>query len=113
MKKVRIAIGNESEFNKTSGQVVTLGEGGECALFYDDGKWFAVGSLCPHQNASLEGAEVEEGAVVCKRHGYRFDLKSGDCLTVGGYGLPVFAAELSGGILYISYWEYEERNPSR
>ena len=108
MKKVRVAIGSESEFIKSAGQIVTLGVGGECALFYDAGKWFAVGSLCPHQNASLEGAEVEAGAVVCKRHGYRFDLKSGDCLTVGGYGLPVFPVELSDGILNVSYWDFED-----
>ena len=108
MKKVRVAIGSEPEFIKSAGQIVTLGVGGECALFYNAGKWFAVGSLCPHQNASLEGAEVEAGAAVCKRHGYRFDLKSGDCMTVGGYGLPVLPVELSDGILYVSYWDYED-----
>ena len=90
------------------GTVVKLGERGECALFYDAGTWRAVGSLCPHQNASLEGAEVSGGQVVCKRHGYRFDLTTGDCTTIGGYGLPVFSVKEQDGELFVTYCEYDD-----
>ena len=85
-----------------------LGEGGECALFFSEGSWHAVGSLCPHQNASLEGAEISEGSIICKRHGYRFDPKTGDCLTIGGYGLPTFPVQEADGELVVSVWEYDE-----
>ncbi len=69
-------------------------DGGECTLVLHGGKVFAVGSLCPHQNAPLDGANVESGRLVCRRHGYCFDLKTGDCTTIGGYGIPVYATEV-------------------
>src|ERR1041385_1502527 len=91
MRKVRVAVANVAEVVPDTGKVVTLGQdGGECALFLNEGRWYAVGSLCPHQNASLEGATACKGVVTCRRHGYRFELKTGDCLTLGGYGLPVY-----------------------
>ena len=53
------------------------------------------------------GLHVEAGVIVCTRHGYRFDLKTGDCLTVGGYGVPVFPVEIVGDTVYVSVWEYD------
>ncbi len=33
--------------------------------------------VCPHQGGPLEDAALEDGAVVCPWHGYRFDLATG------------------------------------
>jgi nitrite reductase/ring-hydroxylating ferredoxin subunit len=41
------------------------------------GALVAHAAVCPHWGASLEGARLEDGAVVCPWHGYRFDLASG------------------------------------
>lgn len=90
------------------GKIVALGDdGGECALFYHQGRYYALGSLCPHQNAPLEGAPAIDRTVVCRRHGYRFDIKTGECLTIGGYGLPVFEVEIEDGIVYVSCWVFD------
>ena len=43
----------------------------------------------------------------CLIHGYRFDPSTGDCLTVGGYGLPVFAVDVDGDTVFVSVWEYD------
>lgn len=108
MRKVRVAVTAVGDVAPDTGKIVPLGEdGGECALFLHQGRWYAVGSLCPHQNAPLEGATACAGYVTCKRHGYRFDLKSGDCLTLGGYGLPVYETSVENDTVYVSYWEYD------
>ena len=107
MRKVRYAAARVEEVLPDVGKVVPLGDGGECALFHHEGRWSAVGSLCPHQNASLDGAPAQQGAVLCRRHGYRFDLKSGDCLTVGGYGIPVFEVSVEDGTVYVSVWDFD------
>jgi 3-phenylpropionate/trans-cinnamate dioxygenase ferredoxin subunit len=108
MRKARYAVAKTTEVEPDVGRVVKLGgDGGECTLFTHAGRWYALGSLCPHQNASLDGAEVQSGQVICRRHGYRFDLKTGDCVTLGGYGLPVYTVEIEGDTIFVSVWEYD------
>lgn len=108
MRKVQYAVAKVADVVTDRGQIVRLGEsGGECALFLHEGRYYAVGSLCPHQNAPLEGAPAVRGEVICRRHGYRFELKSGDCVTLGGYGLPTFETSVVGDTIYVSVWEYD------
>ncbi len=48
-------------------------------LFYVDGKYSAINDICPHMGASLSGGNVEEGAVYCPWHAWRF------CVTTGAW----------------------------
>jgi nitrite reductase/ring-hydroxylating ferredoxin subunit len=107
MRKVRYAVATTDELVPDTGKIVRLGDDGECAIFLHQGRYHAVGSLCPHQNAPLEGAEAQSGQVQCRRHGYRFDLKTGDCVTLGGYGLPVYEVQIEGDTIFVSIWEYD------
>ncbi len=107
MRKVRYPVARADEILPDTGKTVALGEGGECTLFHHAGRYYAVGSLCPHQNAPLDGARAENGLVVCRRHGYRFALQTGDCVTIGGYGLPVYEVSLEGDTLFVSTWEFD------
>src|SRR5580700_7336232 len=109
MRKARQAVCNTNELVEGVGKVLPLGgDCGECAVFIVNGAVFATGSLCPHQNTSLDQSSVESGEIVCRRHGFRFDPKSGDCLTIGGYGLPVYEVEVEESTIYVSYWEYDD-----
>jgi 3-phenylpropionate/trans-cinnamate dioxygenase ferredoxin component len=108
MRKARHAVARIEDLVPDEGKIMPLGDqGGECALFYHDGRCYATGSLCPHQNAPLEAAPVVKGEIVCRRHGYRFDLRTGDCLTAGGYGVPVYPVDIEDGIVYVTVWEFE------
>jgi len=74
MRKVRYAAGRLSELTIDVAKTVPLtkeveteanrsgssSDGGECTLVLTGGKVYAVGSLCPHQNAPLDGANVEK-----------------------------------------------------
>lgn len=46
-----------------------------------EGELVVYPALCPHQLGPLGDAELSDGAVTCPWHGYRFDVRSGDCLT--------------------------------
>ena len=107
MRRARYAVARIGDTAPDTGSIVKLGSQGECALFHHRGRWHATGSLCPHQNALLEGAPVENGEVVCLRHGYRFDLVTGDCTTVGGYGIPVFPVDVEDDTVFVTVWEYD------
>lgn len=111
MRKVRYAVAKTYELIPDTGKVVPLGNG-SCTLFFHSGRYYAVGSLCPHQNASLEGALAQSGQVICRRHGYRFDLKTGDCLTIGGYGLPTFEVHTEETTVFVTTWEFSSESDS-
>jgi UDP-MurNAc hydroxylase len=43
---------------------------------------YRVQRYCPHQRADLSRfGRVEDGVLTCLMHGWRFDLKTGRCLT--------------------------------
>ncbi len=107
MRRARYAVAKTSDIVPDTATIVRVGSSGECTLFHHQGSWYATGSLCPHQNAPLDGAGVEDHIVVCHRHGYRFDLKTGDCVTAGGYGLPVFPVDVEDGTVYVTIWEFD------
>ena len=47
------------------------------AVFFIDGEYKAINDSCPHMGASLAGGWVEEGAVSCPWHAWRFCLDDG------------------------------------
>lgn len=51
----------------------------EIAIFKHTGKLCAIQNICPHQGGQLSAGTVENGAVACPLHGYKFDLQSGAC----------------------------------
>lgn len=46
-----------------------------------DGDLVAFPSLCPHQLGPLRASTLEDGVVTCAWHGYRFDVRSGECVS--------------------------------
>jgi nitrite reductase (NADH) small subunit len=50
------------------------------AVFHVDGEYFALNDICPHMGASLSQGYVEEGAVYCPWHAWRFCVRDGTWL---------------------------------
>jgi 3-phenylpropionate/trans-cinnamate dioxygenase ferredoxin component len=51
-------------------------------IFNIAGQLFAIGDLCSHDNGPLGDGELEGHAIVCPRHGARFDVRNGKFLTM-------------------------------
>ncbi|MEX0713014.1 MAG: Rieske (2Fe-2S) protein [Pirellulales bacterium] len=47
------------------------------AVFFVDGRYFAIDDSCPHMGASLGAGEVHEGVVTCPWHAWRFSVCDG------------------------------------
>lgn len=56
-------------------------EGRIVALFHIDGRLFAMDGVCPHQGGPLADGERNQYEVTCPWHGWRFDVRNGQCLT--------------------------------
>jgi nitrite reductase/ring-hydroxylating ferredoxin subunit len=71
-----VALGPVRELRARLPLVVDVAGDGFRVLEHE-GRLLAHPLVCPHRGASLDGARVEAGAVVCPWHGYRFDCESG------------------------------------
>ena len=53
-----------------------------------DGTLYAIEDVCTHDGAPLDAGELEGACIVCPRHGARFDVRTGEALTLPAI-LPV------------------------
>ncbi|WP_165064858.1 Rieske (2Fe-2S) protein [Paludisphaera rhizosphaerae] len=52
---------------------------------------------CPHAGGSLGSGWIEEGAVVCPLHRWRFRLRDGRCLDMPGQSANVVESRVESG----------------
>ena len=62
------------------------------AVYRDNGNLYAIDAACTHEDGPLGESEVEDGVITCPYHDWRFELKTGHCLTdpsrpVAAYGI--------------------------
>ena len=62
---------------KERGCIVTSAGGHAIAVFFHDGKAYAVDNRCPHMGFPLDRGSVKDGILTCHWHHARFDLSSG------------------------------------
>lgn len=77
-------------------------EGESILLVKSKGVIYACEKECPHQGAPMEGALLKEaGSISCPRHGYRFDLVSGNCKDHPEFTLKTYPVEIRGDDIYV------------
>lgn len=89
-----------SEVPGFSSRAVNL-SGRSILLVNSKGRFYACDNECPHQGSPLSGGIVKDGFISCPRHGYRFDLKTGDCSDSPGLELKLYPTEVRGDELYV------------
>lgn len=71
-----VAVAKVGDIPLGKGQAFEVGER-IIAIFNDGGTLFAIDDMCPHMGASLAEGHLEESAVACPWHGWRFDVRDG------------------------------------
>jgi len=91
------------------GKSVLVNVNGEnVALFRRGDEIFAIGDECPHQGGSLCAGWVEGDIVVCPLHGWEFDLRTGNCMTVPGERVSRYRATIVGAAVYLEMPDEED-----
>ena len=79
------------------GKKVGTVNGKDVLLVKTKGNIYACETECPHQGAPLSGALVIDAEhLSCQRHGYRFNLKTGECKEFPQYQLTVYPVQIAG-----------------
>ena len=60
----------------------TLPSGSELAVYNVDGEFYATENFCPHRGAPLTEGVLCGHVIECGLHGWQFDVRTGECLTV-------------------------------
>ena len=69
--------------------------GERISIFNIEGEFFAIYDQCPHKNtAPLIRGTLNGVGVKCPNHGYRFDLKTGECDRGERYKTKVFPIKI-------------------
>jgi len=81
-----VEVGPESDIQPGQSACVVVDDI-PIAIFNVNGEYYAIGDTCTHEDFSLSEGEVFEDATVeCALHGSRFDLRTGEALSLPATG---------------------------
>ena len=67
----------------------------------DGGRLYALEGDCKHQRAPLAGGEVTGGTIACRRHGWRYNLKTGVCCHDKRFVLRQYEVKVIGDDVFV------------
>jgi 3-phenylpropionate/trans-cinnamate dioxygenase ferredoxin subunit len=77
-----VDAGRAEDLPNGSSKTIELPEGRELALYNVHGEFYATENFCPHKGAPLANGILCEHVIECGWHGWQFDVRTGECLTV-------------------------------
>lgn len=91
--------------------LVTIQKDGiELIIYQTEGEYYVYPNRCTHQDVPLSDGYLVNDAVICRLHGAKFDLKTGDCLRAPARGnLRGYDVSVRDGYLFIRRSEVGER----
>jgi nitrite reductase/ring-hydroxylating ferredoxin subunit/alkylhydroperoxidase/carboxymuconolactone decarboxylase family protein YurZ len=89
-----------SDLAAGGGHLAEVG-GKAIALFQVDGEVFAVNNRCLHRGGSLAEGSVAGGLVTCPLHGWRFELRTGQCPARPGAVLETYPVRQEGDQIFV------------
>jgi nitrite reductase/ring-hydroxylating ferredoxin subunit len=82
--------------------VVVSGRDRPIAVFWEDGRVFAIDNRCPHLGFPMHRGSVRDGLVTCHWHEARFDLCTGCTFDLWADDVPAFDTEVIDGAVYVA-----------
>ncbi len=75
-------------------------------IFNIVGDYYAIADVCTHDMGPLGEGEVEDHQVICPRHGARFDIRTGEVLTLPAVqGVASYRVRVVDGMVEIGVEE--------
>ena len=80
-------------------------DGVEVVVVNLDGTFYAIGDVCTHDGGPLGEGALQGCALICPRHGARFDVRTGEALTRPAFeAVPTYEVKvLDGDVLVEAY----------
>ena len=96
-------VATVADFPDGTVRVTELDDGRQVAVFNVGGRFYAIEDRCSHEDENLSGGTVENGEIVCPRHGAHFSLLTGAALSAPAYEpVATFPIRVDNGIVRVS-----------
>ncbi len=96
-----VTVGRVEDVPPGRGATVELLDGMELALYNIEGQFHAIENFCPHKGAPLADGNLCGHTVECDWHGWRFDVRSGQCLTTQSGHIESYEVLIEDGLIKI------------
>ena len=96
-----VKVATIAEIKKSGMKVVSL-MGKRVAIRFDADELYAVEVSCKHQGADLTTGSIDGTVATCPRHGWKYDLSTGECLNQNSPSLRRHTVELDGDDVRVS-----------
>ena len=77
-------------------------------IYLLDGEYFAMNDFCPHMGASLASGYVEDHAVSCPWHAWRFSVKDGTWLDNPKIKTDCYPVRVEAGMIEVQIHDKKE-----
>jgi nitrite reductase (NADH) small subunit len=95
-----LTVGELHNIQPGAGAAVDLADGDQLAVFNVNGEYYAIENFCPHKGAPLSEGLLCGHIVECSWHGWQFDVRTGECLTVNEK-IKTYRVQKEEGVLKI------------
>ena len=95
-----VKLGKVEEFPRDRARRCLAG-GLPVAVFREGAGFVVTADTCPHMGASLAEGKLDAGRVVCSRHAWAFDARTGESDSRTGAVIDVYEARVVGGELWV------------
>ncbi|HEY8313924.1 MAG TPA: non-heme iron oxygenase ferredoxin subunit [Candidatus Baltobacteraceae bacterium] len=96
-----VAVAKKSDIEPGTTKRVVIG-GTEVMLCNVDGRIYAIEDICTHDGGALDQGFLEGTCIECPRHGAKFDVRTGEALTLPAV-MPVssYSVRVDGDDIYV------------
>lgn len=96
-----VKVAQRSEIKENSGKELYI-NGTRIALFYANGKYYAIEALCRHQDGSLAPGKIDGEVIECPLHSWHYNIRTGELLDyLEGVKLMTYNVDVRGNDIYI------------
>lgn len=97
-----VKVGPAAEILPGAAKLVEV-DGVRIAIFNLEGEYYAIEDVCTHDGGPLvEGDVLPGGQVRCPRHGARFDIRTGEALSMPAFSpTATFEVRVEGDDLWV------------
>ena len=106
-----VTVAKVGEIGEGQGRAFAIGER-MVAVFLNEGKYFAIDDFCPHAGASLAEGYIDDCAVACPLHHWRFSIKDGTWLDNPKIALDQFQVRLNGQDIQVQVEPKKNSSPN-
>jgi 3-phenylpropionate/trans-cinnamate dioxygenase ferredoxin subunit len=102
MAKEYVTVGKTSDIAPGTARVFVV-EGYDVAVANVGGEFYAFADVCTHDGGTVAEGELDDCVIECPRHGARFDIATGQVLSMPAVvPLPVYDLQVVGDEIRVS-----------